>query len=140
MDTASDRNSCVHFTKNWIIVGCAPALADRASSSRRDQGAWGVLTPKYGARGFRNTFLLGTGGCAGGDTPGELAAAPSAVCGPEPAAGLLTNAGATSHSVRGARRLAWSAIQSADRQRSACCVCLDSDQHCPGEHRAAEQI
>src|SRR5262249_47425988 len=55
----------VHLTKNWMMVGCAPALFDRLLSSSRDQGDWGVVTPKYGASGCRKASTVGTGGNEG---------------------------------------------------------------------------
>src|SRR4051812_16257823 len=59
--TESGRKSCVHFTKNCTIVGCAPTACAAVLISADDQGACGVLTPKRMPGIARICSLVGAG-------------------------------------------------------------------------------
>src|SRR5690242_20171196 len=132
MATASGRKSSVHLTKNWMSVGCAPALFARLFSSSRDHGDCGLVSPKYGASGFMNSARSGMVGAVGEALADGVARGAAAGAGIGP-----LNATATTHRVMPASSAPLTTIQTRAR-RLLNNWCLDTDHHCAGQHRPSQ--
>jgi len=106
-------------------------LLARLASSSRDHGDCGLVSPKYGALGLRNSSRAGTGSGEGEALGDALPGAPA------PAAGLgigLSNTTDITQIVMAASRALFTMSHSrARRPLNLGVSTLDTDQHRPGE-------